>query len=109
MKMKLIKQEVYNLTSTQNTKQLKKERSDLTTGKDLRYKTHWLDILEQIKLLREQSLDISLQDLEASEKMLKESLFKVGQMAGVDKEKVEIDWQRIQLEAQFADIHLEEL
>lgn len=109
MKLKLIKQEVYNLTSTHNTKQLKKERSDLTTGKDLRYKTHWLDILEQIKLLRERGLDISLQDLESSEKMLKESLVRVGQMAGLDENKVEIDWQRIQLEAQFADIHLEEL
>ena len=107
--MKSIKQEVYNLTCTQNTQQLKKERSDLTIGKDLRYKAHWLDILEQIKLLKEKNLDISLQDLEVSEKMLKESLMKVGCMAGLDKNKIEIDWQRIQLETQFTDIHLEEL
>ena len=107
--MKSIKQEVYNLTCTQNTQQLKKERFDLTVGKDLRYKSHWLDILEQIKLLRERGLDISLQDLEVSAKMLKESLIKVGQMAGLDENKVAIDWQRIQLEAQFTDIHLEEL
>ncbi|MGK7934221.1 MAG: hypothetical protein AB4206_00195 [Xenococcaceae cyanobacterium] len=109
MKLKSIKQEVYNLTSTQNTKQLKKEHSDLIEGKDLRYKAHWLQILEQIKLLREQNLDISLEDLEVSEKMLKDSLFKVGRIAGLDEEKIEIDWQRIQLETQFKDIHLEEL
>ena len=98
MKLKSIKQEVYHLTCTQNTKQLKKERSDLTKGKDLRYKAHWLDILEQIKILREQSLDISSKDLEESEQMLKESLFTVGIMAGLNDKKIEIDWQRIQLE-----------
>ncbi len=109
MKLKSIKQEVYHLTCTQNTKQLKKECSDLTKGKDLRYKAHWLDILEQIKILREQSLDISLKDLEESEQMLKESLFTVGRMAGLNDEKIEIDWQRIQLETQFTDIHIENL
>ena len=109
MKLKAIKQEVYFLTSTKNTKQLQKERFDLTLGKDLRYKACWVEILEQIKLLRQQNLDISLNDLEASEKMLKESLFTVGKMAGLDEEKLKIDWQRIQLEAQFADVHIEEL
>lgn len=109
MKLKIIKQEVYHLTDTNSTKQLKKERSDLTLGKDLRYKAHWLEILEQIKSLREQNLDISLEDLEASEKMLKESLFTVGRMAGLKDKKIEIDWQRIQLETQFTDIHIEEL
>jgi hypothetical protein len=109
MKLKAIKQEVYNLTCTKNTQQLKKERYDLTKGKDLRYKIHWLDILEQIKLLREQNLDISVKDLEESENMLKESLFIVGRIAGLDEEKIEIDWQRIKLETQLTDIHIEEL
>lgn len=109
MKLKAIKREVYQLTATQNTKQLKKERSDLTSEKDLRYKVCWLEILEQIKFLREQNLDISLNDLETSETMLKESLFTVGKMAGLNEEKLEIDWQRIQLEAQFVDVHIEEL
>ncbi len=96
MKLKSIKQEVYHLTSTKNTKQFSQKYSHLTKGKDLRDKSHWLDILEQIRLLREQSLDISLKDLEDSEKMLKESLFTVGKMAGLNKDKLEIDWQRIQ-------------
>ncbi len=109
MKLFKIKQVVYYLTHTKNTNQLKKERSDLTKGKDLRYKLRWIEILNQTKLLKEQNLDISLQDLEASEKMLKNSLLTVGRMAGLNDAKIEVDWERIQLETQFADIHLEEL
>lgn len=109
MKLKNIKQEVYNFICTKNTKQLKKERPDLTSGKDLRYKTNWEAILSQIKLSRKQNLDISLNDLEASEKMLKQSLLNVGRLAGLSDEKIKIDWQRIQLETQFMDIHIEEL
>lgn len=109
MKIKKIKQEVYYFTYTKNTQQLKSERSDLTTGKDLRYKLHWFEILNQLKLLREQSLDISFNDLEASEKMLQNSLLTVGRMAGLNDAKIEVDWERIQLETQLADIHLEEL
>lgn len=41
--------------------------------------------------------------------MLKESLVKVCQLSGMDDEKIEIEWQRIQLEGQFSDIHIEEL
>ena len=109
MKLLKIKQEVYYLTHTKNTKQLKKERSDLTEGKDLRYKSRWIEILNQTKLLQEQNLDISFKDLEASEKMLKNSLLTVGRMAGLNDAKIEVDWERIQLATQFADIHLEEL
>ena len=109
MTLKEIKQKVYRLTFTQNTQQLKKQRSDLTEGKDLRYKVQWLAMFEQIKSLKEQSLDISLKDLEESEQMLKESLFNVGHIAGLEDEKIEIDWRRIQLENQFSDIHIEEL
>lgn len=109
MKLKIIKQEVYSLTCTNNTKELQKERSELTLGKDLRYKFSWLEILKQIKLLKQQNLDISLKDLLESEKMLKKSLVTVGKMADLNDDKIEIDWQRIQLESQFADIHIEEL
>jgi hypothetical protein len=109
MKMQDIKQEIYEMTCTNNTKQLKKERPDLTQDKDLRYKIHWQQILKQLQLLRKQGLDFSLTDLEQSEIMLKQSLFTVGKIAGLDDEKIEIDWQRIQLEAQFLDIHIEEL
>jgi hypothetical protein len=109
MKLFKIKQVVYDLTHTKNTKQLKKKRSDLTKGKDLRYKSCWIEIFNQTKLLKEKNLDISLQNLEASEKMLKNSLLTVGRMAGLNDAKIEVDWERIQLETQLADIHLEEL
>ncbi|MCG8362572.1 MAG: hypothetical protein MJA27_04460 [Pseudanabaenales cyanobacterium] len=108
MKMAEIKQEVYKLTSTKTTKELKREHPELTRGHDLRYKAHWLMILERLRALK-QIPDISLADLEQSEQMLKASLFKVGSMAGLNDDELELDWQRIQLEAQIADIHIEEL
>lgn len=109
MKMQAVKQEIFSLTCTTNTKQLKKERPDLTNGRDLRYKAQWLEILEQLKTLRIQGLDMSLSDLEQSEQMLRESLFKVGWIAGLSDDQIEIDWQRIKLEAQFGDVYIEEL
>ena len=108
MKMAEIKQEVYKLTSTKNTNELKKVHPELTRGRDLRYKAHWLMILDQFSELK-QIPNISLEDLERSEQMLKASLFKVGSMAGLNDQEMELDWQRIQLEAQIADIHIEEL
>ncbi|MGK7940731.1 MAG: hypothetical protein AB4062_11400 [Crocosphaera sp.] len=109
MKLQEIKQEIYQLTCTKNTKDLKKQRPELVTNRDLRYKNQWVAILDEIKLLRTQGLDLSLTDLEESEKMLKESLFTVGHLAGLSNESIELDWQRIKLENQFADIHIEEL
>jgi hypothetical protein len=109
MKMQAIKQEVFSLSCTTNTNQLKKERPDLTTGRDLRYKEQWIEILDQIKLLQIQGLDISLRSLEESEQMLKESLFTVGRLSGLTDDQIEVDWQRIKLEAQLSDIHIEEL
>lgn len=108
MKMAEVKQTVYKLTGIDSTQELKKAHPDLTKGRDLRYKDHWLSILEQIRTLK-QTPDISLADLEQSERMLKESLFKVGSMAGLSEAELEVDWQRIQLEAKIADIHIEEL
>ena len=109
MKLKQLKQKIYQLTCTANTKQLKKERLDLVKDRDLRYKSHWLQILQQLKIDRELCLDISWRDLEVSEKMLKESLLTVGGIADLTEQEIEIDWQRIKLENQFADIHVEEL
>jgi hypothetical protein len=109
MKLQSLKQEVFSLTCTSNTRQLKKERPDLTKGKDLRYKILWIEILEQLKVLRTEVLDISLVDLEQSEQMLKESLFKIGRLANLKNNRIELDWQRIKLEAQFSDVHIEEL
>ncbi|NJR69964.1 MAG: hypothetical protein HC771_15910 [Synechococcales cyanobacterium CRU_2_2] len=109
MKMQALKQEVFSLTDTQDTKQLRKERPELAQGRDLRYKKHWEEILAQVNALREAGLDLSLEDLEASEAMLKQSLVKVGRMSGLSDEQIETDWQRIQLESQFSDIHIEAL
>ena len=109
MKIQKFKQEVFSLTCTTNTQQLKKERPDLTEGRDLRYKQQWTEILEKLKVLREQGQDMSLSDLDQSEQMLRKSLFEVGHIAGLSNDQLEIDWQRIKLEAQFGDLHIEEL
>lgn len=109
MKLQAVKQEVFHLTSTENTQQLRKQRPELTQGRDLRYKICWIEILHQVKHLRQSGQDISLADLDESELMLKDSLFKVGRMAGITDSDLEVDWQRIKLEAQFGDIHIEEL
>ncbi len=49
--------------------------------------------------------DISLEDLERSEQMLKESLFAVGLLTGLSNEQLEIEWQRIKLEVESRDVH----
>ena len=51
MKINLLKQEVYQLTSTKNTKQLKLQRPELTQGKDLRIKDNWIAIFSTLKLI----------------------------------------------------------
>jgi hypothetical protein len=85
----------------------------LRTKEKAQFKDQWLSTLEQqmrtLQQLPDISPDISLADLEQSEQMLKASLFNVGAMAGLSEAELEVDWQRIQLETQFADIHIEEL
>jgi uncharacterized Zn finger protein len=53
--------------------------------------------------------DISLEDLEQSEQMLKDSLFTVGHIAGLTNDQIETDWQLLKLEASSRDIHIDEL
>jgi hypothetical protein len=60
-------------------------------------------------MLRAQGQDLSLSDLDQSEHRLRESLFEIGHLAGLNDEQIEIDWQRIKLEAQFGDVHIEDL
>ena len=43
--------------------------------------------------------DISLEDLEKSEQMLKDSLFKIGHIAGLTNDQLEADWQLLKREA----------
>lgn len=109
MTLSEIKRQVYDLTCTETTKQLKQERPDLTKNQDLRYKKNWQSILDEIQFLKQSNLDISLQDLENSEQMLKESLLSIGRLSGLSDESIEVDWQRIKLTAQFSDIHIENL
>jgi hypothetical protein len=109
MKLNEIKENVFTLTCTKSTKQLKKEHPHLTQNSDLRYKSHWLQILEKLKALRVTDDDMSILDLEKSEIMLKESLFHIGKIASMSDESLEIDWQRIKLSSQIHDIHIEEL
>jgi hypothetical protein len=115
MKLQEIKREIYKLTCTTNTKDLKQQRSDLTQGRDLRRKSEWEAMLGIIIDLRDKGQDFSIDDLENSERALKESLFKIGRLAGMSNEKIELDWQRIQLDSQYAmqfnefNIHVEDL
>lgn len=109
MKLIEIKEKTFKLTGTSTTNQLKQKYSDLTTGKDLRRKEEWLTIFERVALWHPRELEISLADLDNSEKMLKESIFNVGRMTGLNEDSLEISWQRIKLESQFTDIHVEEL
>ncbi len=109
MKIQALKQAIFSLTCTQDTQQLRKERPDLAQGRDLRYKKQWEEILANLKALRGEGLELSLADLEASEAMLKQSLVNVGRLSGLSEAQIETDWQRIQLEAQFSDIHIKEL
>ncbi|NER96228.1 MAG: hypothetical protein F6J86_20695 [Symploca sp. SIO1B1] len=53
--------------------------------------------------------DLSLEDLERSEQMLKDSLFKVGRMAGLSDVQLEADWQQINQQASESDIHIDSL
>lgn len=46
-----IKQEVYNLTFTESTKQLKKTHPGLTKNKDLRKKENWISLYNTLKLI----------------------------------------------------------
>jgi hypothetical protein len=51
MKIQELKQEVYRLTQTESTKELRKVRSELVQGKDLRRKDSWQSIFNTLKLV----------------------------------------------------------
>ncbi len=53
--------------------------------------------------------DLSLEDLDRSEQMLKESLLTIGEMAGLNPEQIESDWEQIKRDAAMKDIHIEEV
>lgn len=70
MKINQLKQEVYQLTTTETTRQLKLTRSELTTGKDLRKKTSWVAIYSTLKLIG------NFQQEQATKEILTEHQFK---------------------------------
>ncbi len=51
MKIQELKQEVYRLTQTTSTKELRNVRSELVQGKDLRRKDSWQSIFNTLKLV----------------------------------------------------------
>lgn len=53
MKIKQLKQEVYRLTFTKTTKQLKVKKPELTKGRDLRRKDSWISIYSTFKLIND--------------------------------------------------------
>lgn len=63
----------------------------------------------QQKARRAAKNDISLQDLEKSEKRLKASLAKMRRMEGKSQRDIDTEWHRMKLEGLVSDIHIEEL
>ena len=63
MKINQIKQEVYRLTSTKNTQQLKFKKPELTIGKDLRRKDSWITIYSTFKVIDNFHQDCTSRDV----------------------------------------------
>ena len=63
MKIKQLKQEVYRLTCTKNTRQLKLQKLELTKGKDLRRKDSWIAIYSTFKLIDDFHQDRTSRDV----------------------------------------------
>ncbi len=53
MKIQQLKQQVYQLTGTKSTKELKQKKAELVQDKDLRYKTNWIAIYNVLKVINE--------------------------------------------------------
>jgi hypothetical protein len=100
MKLQAIKAEVFKQVGVAGTTALKRQRPDLTRGRDLRYKSQWLEIHA---LLRD---DLTLDDLAREEQELKQSLHRVERMVGTSVATVEETWQTIQQSSQTEDLDI---
>lgn len=101
MNIKEIKDKVYQKTNVLNTAELKRERPDLTKGKDLRYKKSWQHILDALED------DYTLDDLEQDAKELHQNLHRIGRAFGQSYQQVEDTWEEINskpIEQIFAEI-----
>lgn len=111
MKLQEIKVEVFRLTGIPRTPELKRQRPDLTQGRDLRYKAEWQAILDLLKHQQTLQPDITLDQLDQQEIELQQSLHRIGRVTGLPVKVVDQTWDRIQHTAQAntVDITLEEL
>jgi hypothetical protein len=103
MKLITIKQEVFSLTDTQSTQELKTKYPAIVYKKDLRYKKNWLDILEKIKDLGFCSVSEVRNRLqaqkEAMDSIFRKSLQILGETAGLSQEDIELEWKKMELES----------
>lgn len=112
MKLQAIKSEVFRLTGVPLTPELKRQRPDLTLGRDLRFKAEWIAILDILRQQQTEQPDITLNELEQQDIELKQSLHRVGRITGLSVQDVEATWKTIQQNTQAhssVDITLEEL
>jgi hypothetical protein len=100
MKLQVIKTKVFRWVGIADTTALKRQRPDLTQGRDLRYKAQWLAIYS---LLQD---DLTLDDLTREEQGLKQSLHRIERLAGTAVATVEKTWQIIQQNAQADDLDI---
>ncbi len=99
--MRIINAQIAANTEAPAQKELELQRIKDSIG---RYKKVWKEE-KNWKMQIDGNEDISLEDLERSEQMLKKSLFAVGLLTGLSNEQLEIEWQRIKLEAESRDVH----
>lgn len=100
MKLQNIKTEVFRRVGVSSTIALKRQHSYLTKGRDLRYKSQWLEIHS---ILQD---DLTLEDLDRQEIELKQSLHRMGRLAGTSFAAVEETWRSIQEKSQADDLDI---
>lgn len=79
-KINELKSEVFALLKVTSTIQLKKEYKSIASGKDFRFKKTWLELLESLT---------KCIDLEASAKVIRQSMHRVGRAVGNSYQQTE--------------------
>lgn len=128
MIIKDIKKQVYRLAKVCGTRELKRKRPDLHAGHDLRYKKHWLDMLDQLMMARfyveneptplldsvigdvtveqfeaniQQNQDRRAEEDQELEKR-RQQFYDTLRLSGMSMDKIDIKWARIRLNAKEA-------
>jgi hypothetical protein len=107
IKIANLKYQIYQILDVNCTLNLKKKYPSLVQDRDLRYKKSWKSILSDVMKSPKDFEDVTLEKLEKSHFMIKNSFFKIKKMSGMNDKDIEIEWHRICLESQFSDILLE--